>query len=151
VQEFAKTYLKAYYQATSAESKLFPDTTVTLSRLAEKARLALITQRCVSKEKIVKQLRKFGIAKHFRVIVTGNDTNYPKPSPEGLMRCSTKLGVRICDCVVVGDSTVDIQAGRNAGAKTVAVLSGIFSFEELQKQKPDLILENVAKLPDFLE
>jgi phosphoglycolate phosphatase len=67
------------------------------------------------------------------------------------MQCSKKLDIRTCDCAVVGDSTVDIQAGKNAGAKTVAVLSGIFSFEELQKQKPDLILKNVTKLPDFLE
>lgn len=151
VQDFAETYLKVYYEATSAKAKPFPDVTVTLSKLAEKTKLALITQRCVSKEKIVDQLQKFGIAKHFRAVVTGIDTDNPKPSPEGLMQCSTKLDIRTCDCAVVGDSTVDIQAGKSAGAKTVAVLSGIFSFEELQKQKPDLILKDVTKLPDFLE
>jgi phosphoglycolate phosphatase-like HAD superfamily hydrolase len=53
--------------------------------------------------------------------------------------------------VVVGDSVVDIRAGKNAGAKTVAVLSGIFSREELEKEKPDLILESVKELPDFIE
>jgi phosphoglycolate phosphatase len=57
----------------------------------------------------------------------------------------------MCECVVVGDSVADIKAGKNAGAKTVAVLSGIFSREELEREKPDLILESVNKLPDFLE
>jgi phosphoglycolate phosphatase-like HAD superfamily hydrolase len=57
----------------------------------------------------------------------------------------------MCECVVVGDSVADIKAGKNAGIKTVAVLSGIFSREELESEKPDLIIENVNKLPDFLE
>jgi phosphoglycolate phosphatase-like HAD superfamily hydrolase len=51
----------------------------------------------------------------------------------------------------VGDSVADVKAGKNAGAKTVAVLSGIFSHKELEREKPDLILENINQLPDFLE
>jgi phosphoglycolate phosphatase-like HAD superfamily hydrolase len=46
---------------------------------------------------------------------------------------------------------VDVRAGKNAGAQTVAVLSGIFSLKELERANPDLILESVKKLPDFLE
>ena len=57
----------------------------------------------------------------------------------------------MCECVVVGDSVADIKAGKTAGIKTVAVLSGIFSREELESEKPDLILKSVNKLPDFLE
>ena len=64
--------------------------------------------------------------------------------------CKT-TGIETCECVVVGDSVADIKAGKAAGAITVAVLSGIFSREELEREKPDLILENVNKLPDFLE
>jgi len=150
-QKFAETYLKAYYRAASTKAKPFPDVALTLRRLNEKAKLAMITQRCISMQKIVDQLEKFGIAEHFQVVLTGIDMSNPKPSPEGLIQCSKKLDVRTYDCAMVGDSVVDIQAGRNAGAITVAVLSGIFSFEELQKQKPDLILENVTKLPDSLE
>jgi hypothetical protein len=33
----------------------------------------------------------------------------------------------------------------------VAVLSGLFSREELAGEKPDLILKDVSLLPDFIE
>jgi phosphoglycolate phosphatase-like HAD superfamily hydrolase len=61
------------------------------------------------------------------------------------------MDVEMCDCAIVGDSVADIRAGKNAGIKTVAVLSGIFSRRELERENPDLILENVNQLPDFIE
>jgi phosphoglycolate phosphatase-like HAD superfamily hydrolase len=75
----------------------------------------------------------------------------PKPSPEALIKCAEHLDVKIRDCAVVGDSVIDIRAGKNAGARTVAVLSGIFSREELAREKPDLILQNVNELTIYVE
>ena len=61
------------------------------------------------------------------------------------------LDVDICDCVIVGDSVIDVRAGKAAGTKTVAVLSGLFSYDELSSEQPDLILDNVTKLPDYVD
>ncbi|MCW4055860.1 MAG: HAD hydrolase-like protein, partial [Candidatus Bathyarchaeota archaeon] len=61
-----------------------------------------------------------------------------------------ELQVPIGGCVVVSDSGVDIQAGKRAGAKTVAVLSGLFEREELMKESPDLIIDDVSSLPEHL-
>jgi HAD superfamily hydrolase (TIGR01549 family) len=148
---FREIYLRAYYRATASHTKPFPNVAVALETLSEKAKLALTTRRHVPKKEIVEQLEKFGLAKHFQHIITAQDTLSPKPSPEALLNCSRRLDVEICDCLVVGDSVVDMRAGKNAGAKTVAVLSGIFSRDELERENPDLILESVRKLPDFLE
>jgi phosphoglycolate phosphatase len=57
----------------------------------------------------------------------------------------------MCDCVIVGDSISDIRAGKAAGTKTIAVLSGIFSFQELAEENPDLIIKDVTELPAFIE
>jgi HAD superfamily hydrolase (TIGR01509 family) len=151
VKRFLEIYLKAYYEATATKSKPFPNVANTLRRLSEKAKLALTTRRRVSKEQVVQELRKFGLAQYFQHVTTAMDTQNPKPSPEALIACSAELHVKTCDCLVVGDSVVDIRAGKNAGAKTVAVLTGIFSREELEMEKPDLILKNVKELPNFLE
>jgi HAD superfamily hydrolase (TIGR01509 family) len=151
VQKFLDIYLKAYSQATSTKTKPMPQISDTLKKLSEKAKLALITMRYVPKEKVTKELAKFGLAKYFQYVITALDTSDPKPSPEALIKCAKQLDIQMCECVVVGDSVADIKAGRNAGIKTVAVLSGIFSRKELKREKPDLILENVNKLPDFLE
>jgi HAD superfamily hydrolase (TIGR01509 family) len=151
VQRFLDVYLKAYSQATSTKTKPMPQISNTLEKLSKKAKLALITMRYVPKEKVTKELEKFGLAKYFQHIITALDTHNPKPSPEALIKSAKQLDIEMCECVVVGDSVADVKAGKTAGIKTVAVLSGIFSREELEREKPDLILESVNQLPDFLE
>ncbi len=151
VQKFLDVYLKTYYQVTLTKAKPLPKISETLKRLSEKAKLALITMRYVPKEKVYEELEKFSIAKYFQCIITSLDTSIPKPSPEALIKCARQIDVQLCECAVVGDSVADIRAGKNVGAKTVAVLSGIFSRNELEREKPDLILESVNQLPDFLE
>ena len=151
VQKFLDVYLKAYYSITAEKTKPMPNIQKVIKRLAEKKKLALITMRYVPKEKIIEELERFGLAKYFQHVTTALDARSPKPSPEALIKCAEKLCVQACDCAIVGDSVADVRAGKNAGAKTVAVLSGIFSRQELEKEKPDLILESLSQLPDFLE
>jgi len=151
IRKFLDAYLKSYYEMTATKTKLMPNASETLKKLSRKAKLALVTMRHVPKEEVVLELGKFGLAKYFRLIVTASDTYHPKPSPEALLRCAKQLGIHASECAVVGDSVADVRAGRNVGAKTVAVLSGIFTKEELETEKPDLILESINELPDFLE
>ena len=151
IRKFLDAYLKSYYEMTATKTKPMPNASETLKKLSRKAKLALVTMRHVPKEEVVLELGKFGLAKYFRLIVTASDTYHPKPSPEALLRCAKQLGIHASECAVVGDSVADVRAGRNVGAKTVAVLSGIFTKEELETEKPDLILESINELPDFLE
>jgi phosphoglycolate phosphatase len=150
-REFLDVYLKTYYQVVPVKAKPLPRISETLKELSKKAKLALITMRYVPKENVCEELKKFGLAKYFQYVITSLDTDDPKPSPEALIKCAKQLDIQIRRCVVVGDSIADIRAGKSAGAKTVGVLSGIFSRNELEKEKPDLILESVNQLPDFLE
>jgi len=150
-QKFLRIYLNTFYRSTSEKAKPIARIAETLETLSNKAKLALITMRCVPKEKIISELEKFGLAKYFRYVITAMDTHNPKPSSEAILKCANHLDIHVGDCAVVGDSVVDIRAGKNAGIKTVAVLSGIFSRTELEKEKPDLILESVNQLPEFLE
>lgn len=151
LQKFLEAYLKTFYKVTAIKAKPIPHVSDTLKALSEKAKLALITMRYVPKEAVIEELTKFGLVQYFDHVITALDTRNPKPSPEALIKCVKELDVQMCDCVVVGDSVSDVKAGKSAGAKTVAVLSGIFSLEELKKERPDLILETVNQLPDFVE
>ena len=151
MQKFLDAYLKSYYKVTATKTKPISNVSETLKKLSQKAKLALVTMRHVPREKVIKELEKFGLAKYFQLVVTALDTSQPKPSPEALIRCAKQLGIQISECAVVGDSVADVRAGRNVGAKTVAVLSGIFTREELEMEKPYLILKSVNELPGFLE
>jgi HAD superfamily hydrolase (TIGR01509 family) len=149
-KKFLTIYLKAYYSSTEAKTKLLPNVSATLEALSGKSKLALITMRHVPNQVIFKELDYFGIAKYFTHIVTALDTSKPKPSPEALIQCVKALDLEMCDCIIAGDSINDVRAGKAAGARTVAVLSGLFQREELVKECPDLILPDVTALPKFI-
>jgi HAD superfamily hydrolase (TIGR01509 family) len=150
-EKFLSVYLKAYYSSTEAKTKLLPNVSATLEALSGKFKLALITMRHVPNQVIQKELDCFGIAKYFTHIVTALDTSKPKPSPEALIQCVKALDLEMCECIIAGDSVNDVRAGKAAGARTVAVLSGLFRCEELARECPDLILPDVSALPDFIE
>ena len=150
VHKFLDVYLRTYYAISAEKTKPIPGIATTLETLSKKAKLALITMRSVPKDAIIKELEHFGIAKHFTHIVTALDTHKPKPSPEALIKTVKALDVQMCDCIIVGDSVNDIKAGKTAGAKTIAVLTGLFTRQELASEKPDLILETAIKLPNHI-
>ncbi|MCW3994651.1 MAG: HAD family hydrolase [Candidatus Bathyarchaeota archaeon] len=143
-------YFDAYYSVTETKTRLLPNVSAALEALAYRTKLAVVTMRHVPKQVIQKELDYFGIAKYFAHVVTGLDTCKPKPSPEALVKCVEKLDLNMSDCIMAGDSVSDIRAGKAAGAKTIAFLSGLFRPQELAKEKPDLILPDVSALPEFI-
>jgi HAD superfamily hydrolase (TIGR01509 family) len=151
INKFLDAYLKAYYAISKEKTKPIPNISTALETLSKKAKLALITMRSVPQKTITKELQHFGIAKYFTHVTTALDTHKPKPSPEALIKTVKALDVQMCDCIIVGDSVNDIKAGKAAGAKTVAVLSGLFSHKELAKEQPDLILKDATALPNFIK
>jgi len=150
VEKFLEIYLEAYYRIAEDKAKPLPNTQETLEKLSGKAKLAILTMRYVPCKKIGKWLEGVGLAKYFQCVVTALNTRFPKPSPKALVDCAERLGVEAGECAIVGDSVTDVRAGKNAGAKTVAVLSGIFTKEELEREKPDLIIRDIRELPNFL-
>ena len=52
---------------------------------------------------------------------------------------------------MVGDTSVDIVAGKAAGSQTIAVLSGFGEEEELKALGANLILSSVAEIPHLFD
>ena len=148
--KFLQAYIKAYYSLTEAKTKLLPNVCGTLETLSKNAKLALITMRHISNQVMLKELDYLGISQYFTYVVTALDTSKPKPSPEALIQCVKALDLEISDCIIAGDSINDVRAGKAAGARTVAVLSGLFLREELEKEFPDLILPDLTALPELI-
>jgi pyrophosphatase PpaX len=145
-ESFLGIYLKSFYSISASKTKPFPNVANTLALLSNRAKLAVITMRYVPCKTIDSELKQFNLNNFFAHIVTALDTHKPKPSPEALIKAVTAMDVDMCDCVIVGDSVVDVAAGRAAGAKTVSVLTGLYSREELSKAKPDFIINGIADL-----
>jgi HAD superfamily hydrolase (TIGR01509 family) len=146
VDKFLERYLGAYYMLTRKETKLIPNIDVTLDILSKKAKLALITMRRIPKPVLIDELEYFGIARHFVHVTTAMDTLESKPSPEALRKTAQAMEIPIQECVMVGDSVSDVRAGKAAGTKTIAVLTGLLSYQELEKEHPTLILKDATLL-----
>jgi HAD superfamily hydrolase (TIGR01549 family) len=86
----------------------------------------------------------------FKCIATGQTTPHTKPWPDPIYWVAEQLGTSPENCLMIGDTTVDIRSGCAAGAQTVGVLSGFGHEKELVKAGADLILESVADLPEVL-
>jgi HAD superfamily hydrolase (TIGR01549 family) len=84
-------------------------------------------------------------------VVTGRDDTWRiKPHPSPVRHTAEQLGVSVERCLFVGDSTVDIEAARAAGARSVGVLCGFGDREELERAGADLILKCTSDLTDWM-
>lgn len=83
-------------------------------------RLAVVSSRRVAPLRW--GLRACGLGTYFDVVVGLEDVNAPKPDPEGLLLACRRLGIPPPAAVYVGDSEVDVEAGRRAGMVTFRAL-----------------------------
>ena len=92
-------------------------------------------------------LSQSGLQGYFQQIVTGQTCRYTKPYPHPILYAAQSMGVAPETVLMVGDTTVDIRAGKAAGAQTVGVLCGFGQEAELRREGADLILPST---PDLL-
>ena len=76
-------------------------------------------------------------------IIRGRMDGIPlKPDPAGALLIADQLGVSPADCLYVGDTSMDMLCGNDAGMETVGVLWGFRPREELSASGArDLIVE----------
>jgi phosphoglycolate phosphatase-like HAD superfamily hydrolase len=95
-------------------------------------------------------LDKFELTGYFRIIVTAITAEHTKPFPDPIFYAAEKMGAPPENCLMIGDTTVDIRAGKAAGAQTVGVLCGFGEETELKRRGADLILKNTSELAEVL-
>jgi N-acetyl-D-muramate 6-phosphate phosphatase len=95
-------------------------------------------------------LKQFDLLDLFPVVATAMTCRHTKPFPDPVLWAADQMGVHPENCLMVGDTTVDIRAGRAAGAQTVGVLCGFGREKELQKVGADLILPSTGALAAVL-
>lgn len=110
--------------------------------------LALVTSR--DKRGVEAFLEQFKLRDYFKVVVSSLTVNRIKPHPAPVLYAADKLGIPTANCLMVGDTTVDIFAGNRAGAQTTGVLCGFGERKELELAGANHILERTPLLADLL-
>lgn len=90
-------------------------------------------------------LERFGLLPYFDH-VQGTDGFPAKPAPDVLFKSIELFGVAPGDCLFVGDSAPDMEAGRRAGVKTCAVLYGYGNREDMARWEPDYWITDIREL-----
>ena len=90
-------------------------------------------------------LEQFGLIQHFHH-VQGTDGFPAKPEPDVVFTALEAMGARVEDCLFVGDSAADMEAGRRAGVATCAVTYGYGKREDLARFTPDYWIGDLREL-----
>ncbi|MBW1916041.1 MAG: HAD family hydrolase [Deltaproteobacteria bacterium] len=135
------------------ELEIFPGVREILKEIAESdIKIGIVTATPVQKiEKKLYPLKRAGIAKLLDVIITEDDALRGKPAADPLIECGKRLDVEVDKSAYVGDSRVDIKAGKAAGMKTIGVLTGLDDYDSLKKEDPDLIIDSVVQLREVID
>lgn len=145
VHEFKTWYEHRHDLMVSA----FPGVTDLISFLKSKSyKLGIVTNN--SRSGLNKGLRLLGLSDAFDVIVTYEDVQERKPSPEGLQIAMHRLGVHPQECYFVGDSNNDLLAGTNASIQTILVGWTYQDRQQLMTYNPHLIIEHPLDLAEHL-
>lgn len=83
--------------------------------------------------------------------VAGYDSGHgAKPGPGMCLAFAQKLGLDPSRVAMVGDSRHDLEAGRAAGMRTVAVLTGVARHDDLAAHA-DIVLADIGAIPGWLD
>jgi len=85
------------------------------------------------------------------VVICGDTTPHPKPHPAPLLEAARRLGLAPSACVYVGDDERDVQAGRDAGMRTVAAAWGYLGQgAPIANWRADAVIERPGDLLQWL-
>ncbi|HIH14437.1 MAG TPA: HAD family hydrolase [Nanoarchaeota archaeon] len=147
IQKVAKDKSDFMIKDTYKLVKQVPGAVEALEMLKEKYYIALISNS--QHDDITALLKGAGIpAKLFDAAACRQEVAHGKPAPDEIFKIEKKLNAKVE--YVIGDTIYDLMAGKAAGKKTIAVLSGVHDMALLSTENPNVIIESVAVLPDLL-
>lgn len=122
----------------SRETRIVPGVSEMLAQLSGKFPLAVVSARDERTTRTF--LDSFNLTHYFTCIATAQTCGHTKPYPDPILWAAQQMKVAPQDCLMVGDTTVDILSGNKAGSYTAGVLCGFGERKELERCQADLIL-----------
>ncbi len=95
-------------------------------------------------------LENIGLLDSFDLIVTGDDVENHKPSPEGLNKIVDYFNVDPDRTLLIGDAPSDIKAAKSAGIKSATVLWDCYALEKVLALKGDYYFSTTDDLNNFI-
>lgn len=139
-------YLERYDETALCHTQPLPGVLAVLEHFRERP-LAVVTNKTLHLSR--KILQGLGLWERFRIVLGGDSLPRSKPDPLPLQRVLQCFALPARDVVLVGDGLHDLDAGRAAGVRTVAVTTGVASRDVLAAEEPDHVIDRIDALLDL--
>ena len=141
VEELIRQYRGIYLARGHQQTRMYPGVDRALAALG--GRKGTATTKGTPTTRAV--LEQFGLLPYFDH-VQGTDGFPCKPAPDVIFTCLKALDARPDECLFVGDSAADMEAGKRAGVKTCAVRYGYGKPEDLARFEPDYWVDDLREV-----
>jgi phosphoglycolate phosphatase len=141
-------FRRHYRQHLLDRTLVYPDVKETLARLRHIPK-AVVTNKPY--EFTIPVLEGVGLSSYFEVVIGGDSLPERKPSPLMLLEAAKRCGVRASECLMVGDTRVDVEAGKAAKMKTCGYIPGFRGRTELVEAGVDYTIERFSELCTLVE
>ncbi len=143
IEPALKIFRRHYREHLLDQTRIYPEVEQTLARLPRIPK-AVVTNK--PHEFTVALLEGIGLLPHFDVVFGGDSLAERKPSPMMLVEAARRCGAEIPECLMIGDSRVDVEAGRAAQMKTCGYVPGFRGRTELVEAGVDYVIERFSEL-----
>jgi phosphoglycolate phosphatase len=150
VEQFRVLATNAFKETFSRGNVELIDGVIRLFNELQRRRFSLAIVTSSMTEIVVPFLKARNLTSYLKCVLGRTEVPQLKPAPDPLLKCMEILNVVPYETIYVGDSAIDIQAGKAAGVWTVGVLTGTSDLNRLKAEAPDAILHSVGDLLTIL-
>lgn len=127
---------------------LFPDVKDTLTEL-KKLGIKIVISTTRSKITSLASIEQVGILDYLDLVLSIEDISAPRPDPDCIRKSTERFSALPEQTLMIGDRAIDIEAGKNAGVKTIGVTYGSEG-ENISKSNPDYTIGEFKQLLNLI-
>jgi|SRR5271165_3472667 len=149
----ALEYFLGYYRLHKLDhTTVYEGIPEVLARLADSSNgaprlMAVLSNKPVNPSRDI--VRALGLGDFFVRVYGGNSFTTKKPDPLGVQTILQETGMTPNEALMIGDSSIDVLTGRNAGLRTCGVSYG-FAPHSLEEVAPDVLIDSAWELEELL-
>jgi len=149
VERMCKRYIEKYFEEGLKDTKPYDGIINLLKELKDEgAKIGIITTK--SEEEAKRVIEHLGFSPYVDVVVGHSKERNPKPNPDPIIKACSILSIPPEKTIMIGDTDVDIKAGKFAGTfATIGVLWGIGKENDLRDA--DYIAQDINDLKHHLK
>jgi phosphoglycolate phosphatase len=140
LEQALQLFMDAYLQLGNQQSRLYDGVEALLGKLHQSGvRQGVITNK--PSQFTQPLLLQFGILHYFDLVFAGDTFAEKKPHPMPLLKAAQQLGFGVEECLMIGDSSNDINAAKACGMPCAGVRGGYNHGRDIAECEPDWVLD----------